>query len=248
MSRVHRFRRPFVPRAHSTDKRYFGVVEAIVVDTIDPDKEGKITIQFPWFDDGMVTEFCRVCQLYAGNGYGALFVPEVGDEVLVGFIHGDMRLPIILGGLYNGKDKPSSHKQKTKDQKLIRTKAGHELIFDDHEKKLTLKTPGGLTLELDDNPKKVTVKTASGQSVVLDGSSSAITIEATNVSVKATSVAVQSGHIELGDGASEPVILGTTFQKIFETHTHTSTAPGAPTTPPIVPVPPNALSTKVMVG
>src|SRR5262249_13689265 len=106
-------RRAFVPRAQTTDKRYYGVVEGIVVDVFDPDKEGKIKVRFPWFDDDMVTEYCRVCQLYAGNGYGALFVPEVGDEVLIGFIHGDMRLPIVLGGLYNGKDKPSSYRQKT---------------------------------------------------------------------------------------------------------------------------------------
>jgi len=241
-------RRAFVPRAQSTDKRYYGVVEAIVVDVYDPDKEGKVKVQFPWFDEDMVTEYSRVCQLYAGNGYGALFVPEVGDEVIVGFVHGDMRLPVILGGVYNGKDKPSSSREKTKDQKLIRTKAGHELVFDDQDKKLTVKTPGGLTLELDDNPKKVTLKTASGQSVVLDGSSSAITIEATNVSLKATSVAVQSGHIELGQGASEPVILGTTFATCFATHVHTSTIPGTPTSPPVTPMPPSALSTKVMAG
>jgi uncharacterized protein involved in type VI secretion and phage assembly len=242
-------RRSYVPRAQSTDKRYFGVVEAIVVDVFDPDKEGRVKIQFPWFDEEMITEYCRVCQLYAGNGYGALFVPEVGDEVLVSFVHGDMRLPVILGGLYNGKDKPSSHRLKTQDQKLIRTKAGHEIVFDDHDKQVTLKTAAGLTLELDDNPKKVTVKTASGQSVVLDGSSSAITIEATNVAVKATSVALQSGHIELGNGAAEPVILGTSFATFFAAHVHTTGVPGSPTSPPVVPtLPPNTLSTKAMVG
>jgi uncharacterized protein involved in type VI secretion and phage assembly len=241
-------RRAVMPRAQSTDKRYFGVVEALVVDVFDPEKEGRVKVQFPWFDEDMVTEYCRVCQLYAGNGYGALFVPEVGDEVLVSFIHGDMRLPVILGGLYNGKDKPSSSRQKTKDQKLIRTKAGHEVVFDDHDKKVTLKTAAGLTLELDDNPKKVTVKTASGQSIVLDGGSNAITIEATNVALKATSVAVQSGHIELGDGASEPVILGTTFATFFAAHVHTTGIPGFPTSPPVAPMPPKALSTKVMAG
>jgi len=241
-------RRSVVPRAQTTDKRFFGVVEAIVVDVIDPEKEGRVKVQFPWFDEDMVTEYCRVCQLYAGNGYGALFVPEVGDEVLVSFIHGDMRLPVILGGLYNGKDKPSSDRQKTKNQKLIRTKVGHEIVFDDHDKKVTLKSAAGLTLELDDNAKKVTLKTASGQSVVLDGSSSMITVEATNVALKATSVAVQSGHVELSNGASEPVILGTTFTQYFDKHVHTSATPGSPTTPPTIPTPPNALSTKVMTG
>ena len=49
---------------------------------------------------------CRMCNSYAGNNYGFYFVPQVGDEVLVAFIQGDMRLPVILGGLYNGKDKP----------------------------------------------------------------------------------------------------------------------------------------------
>jgi uncharacterized protein involved in type VI secretion and phage assembly len=227
-------RHAYVPRAQSTDKRFFGVVEAIVVDVFDPAKEGRVKVQFPWFDDDMVTDWCRVCQLYAGNGYGSLFVPEVKDEVLVGFIHGDMRLPVILGGIYNGQDKPSSHREKTKDQKLIRTKAGHELIFDDQDKKLTVKTPAGMTLALDDNAKTVTLETASGQSVVLDASSAAITIEAT--------------HVELGQGASEPVILGTTFATFFATHVHTTGIPGLPTSPPVVPMPPNALSTKVMAG
>lgn len=241
-------RRGHVPRAESTDKRYFGVVEAVVVEVIDPAHEGQVRVKFPWFDDKMVTEYCRVCQVYAGNGYGTLFVPEVGDEVLVAFIHGDMRLPIVLGGLYNGEDKPSSSREKSKDQKLIRTKRGHELVFDDHDEKVTLRSNSGLALELDDKSKKVTVKTASGQSVVLDGSSSMITIEATNVAVKATSVAVQSGHVELGDGASEPIILGTTFAAYMAAHVHTTGIPGFPTSPPTVPMPPKALSTKVVAG
>jgi phage baseplate assembly protein V len=240
--------RAFVPRAHTTDKRFFGVVEAVVVDVIDPDKEGRIKIQFPWFDDEMVTEYCRVGQAYAGKGYGAFFVPEVGDEVLVAFIHGDMRMPVIVAGLYNGKDKPPTHRQQNKDQKMIRTKAGHELVFDDHDKKVTLKSNSGHTLELDDTGKKVTLKTSGGQSVVLEASSSMITIEATNVAVKATSVAIQSGHVELCDAAAEPVILGTTFSTYFAAHVHTTTLPGLPTTPPTVPMPPTALSTKVMAG
>jgi phage baseplate assembly protein V len=241
-------RRPYASRARSTDRRFYGVVEAVVVDVIDPDKEGQVKIQFPWFDDEMVTEYCRVRQFYAGNGYGSFFIPEVGDEVLVAFVQGDMRMPVVLGGLYNGKDKPPTARQKDKDQKLIRTKAGHELVFDDHDAKVTLKSNAGHTLELDDQGRTVTLTTAGGQRVVLDGSSSAITIEATSVSVKATSVAVQSGHIELGSGAAEPVILGTTFAAYFATHVHTTTAPGFPTSPPVVPMPPTALSTKVMTG
>jgi len=261
--------RPFVPRAQSTDKRFFGVVEALVVDVVDPDKEGKVKIQFPWFDDETITEYCRVRQFYAGNGYGAFFVPEKGDEVLVAFIHGDMRMPIILGGLYNGEDKPPTDRQKDKDQKLIRTKAGHELLFDDSEKERRLKvtTAGNHVLDLDDKDKKVFVKTAQGHALTLDDGAGTVTLEtaggqtitldanqgkatvkATQVAVQATSVTVDASHVELGSGASQPVVLGTALQTYLSAHVHTTGVPGFPTSPPVVPLPPTALSTKVMAG
>ena len=70
------------PRAF--DRRFYGVVEGIVEEIVDPDKEGRVKVKFPWYDDDTVTEWCRVRQLYAGPGYGTFFVPEKGDEVLVG--------------------------------------------------------------------------------------------------------------------------------------------------------------------
>lgn len=184
-------------RSRSTDRRYFGVVEALVAENVDPEKEGRVRVRFPWFDGSMTTEWCRVAQPYAGAGYGALFVPEVGDEVLVGFVHGDMRYPIVLGGLYNGEDKPSSHRAQDKDQKLIRTKGGHQLLLDDSkdalgvevetssghllsmsdaDKKVSLATSGGHSVELTDQAQKVTVKSTSGHSVTLDDAASSVTV------------------------------------------------------------------------
>src|SRR5437016_14680683 len=119
-------------QTRALDKKYYGVVQGIVTEVEDEQgKEGRVKVQFPWFDDQMETEWCRVRQFYAGNGYGAFFIPEVSDEVLVAFIHGDMRQPIILGGLYNGQDKPPSSRQKDKDEKLIRNKGGHRITLDD---------------------------------------------------------------------------------------------------------------------
>ena len=88
------------PRSRSTDRRYYGVVEALVTNVIDdPEQECRVTLRFPFFDGATAeSDWCRVVQPYAGNGYGAVFVPEVGDEVLVAFVHGDMRFPIVLGG------------------------------------------------------------------------------------------------------------------------------------------------------
>ena len=248
-------RRSFVPRAQTTDNRYLGVVEAVVVDVIDPDKEGKVKLQFPWFDEDMVTEYARVSTLYAGNGYGTFFVPEVGDEVLVAFVHGDMRMPVVLGGLYNGQDKPPSDRQKDKDQKMVRTKAGHELLFDDSQKerrikvttagahqldlddkdkKVVVKTSGGHQVELDDSGSKVTVKTSGGQSLVLDGGSGKVTVTGATVVLDASSVQVggATASVKVGGAAAAMTpILAEMFLPLFNTHTHQLGL--APTTPPV---------------
>ena len=120
-----------LPRSQRADKLYYGVYPAMVRQVGDPQRPGEVRLVFPWFDPGMETEWCRVCNLYAGNGYGSFFHPEEGDEVLVAFILGDMRQPIVLGGLYNGQDKPPTTRSSSKDEKMFRTKAGHQITLDD---------------------------------------------------------------------------------------------------------------------
>jgi phage baseplate assembly protein V len=117
-----------VARSRSTDQRYYGVYEGIVSNVDDPGQEGRVKIKMPWFDHEMETEWCRVRQFYTGNGYGAFFIPEVGNEVLLAFIQGDMRQPIILGGLYNGVDKPPTLDPR---ERVIRSKNGHKIHFVD---------------------------------------------------------------------------------------------------------------------
>jgi phage baseplate assembly protein gpV len=69
-----------------------------------------------------------MCKPMAGSNYGFYFMPEVGDEVLVAFIQGDMRLPVILGGLYNGVDKPPAQHPKLR---RIQSVNGHRITFVD---------------------------------------------------------------------------------------------------------------------
>lgn len=233
------------PRSRTTDRRIYGVVEAIVAKvTDDPEKEGRVKLTYPWFDGGReVSDWCRVSQLYAGNGYGSCFVPEEGDEVLVAFIHGDMRFPIVLGGLYNGKDKPPTARTTSSDQKMIRTKAGHQLIMDDSPQNQAVKivTQGGHELILDDQSGSI-VASGNGVSVTLkdDGS---VTVQADTVTVQATTVDVKAGQINLGTGASFAAVLGDELVALFDAHFHTLGP--LPTTPPTVPLPPTILSTVV---
>src|SRR5688572_17188083 len=157
---------PNTPRSRSTDQRYYGVAEGLVTDVDDPQKLGRVKLKFPWFDPDMESEWCRVGQFYAGNAYGAFFIPESGDEVLVAFIHGDMRLPIILGGLYNGKDKPPSHRANDKDEKMIRTKGGHRIILDDtsgSEKISIVDAKGENSIVIDTVANSITVKSNKGK-------------------------------------------------------------------------------------
>lgn len=217
------------PRARSTDKRYYGVVEALVVEN-EGDDEGQVKLKFPWFDDTTVTDWVRVSQSYAGNGYGSVFVPEKGDEVLVAFVHGDMRYPIVLGGLYNGEDKPPTARTDGRDQKIIRTRHGHEVLLDDTESKAAVRitSAAGHVVELDDQGKAIKITAAEGGSVTVTAQG--------DITLKAPKVTVDCPSIDLGGGATEPLVLGNALLQAFNTHTHPSAAgPTGPPTPPLTP-------------
>jgi uncharacterized protein involved in type VI secretion and phage assembly len=221
-----------LPRSRSTDRRYYGVVEAIVAKvTDDPEHECRVTLRFPFFDGATAeTDWCRVAQPYAGNGYGAVFVPEEGDEVLVAFVHGDMRFPIVLGGLYNGVDKPPTDRTASRDQKMIQTKHGHQVVLDDSpgQEAIRVKTAGGHELILDDASGTVTI-TGNGVKITLEDSGT--------VTVQGATVTVEAAKINLGSAAAAlSPILGEEFMAIFNTHTH-----GLPFPPVVATVPGTAL-------
>ncbi len=223
-----------LPRSRSTDQRYYGVVEALVAKaTGDREHECRVKLRFPFFDGGNAeSDWCRVVQPYAGNGYGAVFVPEEGDEVLVAFVHGDMRFPIVLGGLYNGTDKPPTDRTASRDQKLIRTKHGHQVLLDDSQgqEAIRITTAGGHELILDD---------ASG-TVAVTGNGVKVTLEDTGtVTVQGTKVTVEAEQIALGSAAAAlSPILGEEFLAIFNTHTHALPFPPVGVTVPSTALPP----------
>jgi len=225
-----------LPRSRSTDRRYYGVVEAIVAKvTGDPEHECRVTLRFPFFDGATAeSDWCRVVQPYAGNGYGAVFVPEEGDEVLVAFVHGDMRFPIVLGGLYNGVDKPPTDRTASQDQKMIQTKHGHKVVLDDSQghEAIRITTAGGHELILDDASGTVAV-TGNGVKITLEDSGT-VTVQGTKVTVEAEQIALGSAAAALS------LILGEQFMAIYNTHTHAlpfppvvATVPG--TVPPLTP-------------
>lgn len=85
--------------------RCAGLVNGTVTDTQDPEGSGRVKVRFPWLSDEYASDWARTAQS-GGTGGGEAFIPEVGDEVLVGFEHGHLDRPFVLAGLYNGKDRP----------------------------------------------------------------------------------------------------------------------------------------------
>ncbi|MBT2368677.1 VgrG-related protein [Streptomyces sp. ISL-10] len=87
-----------------------GLAIGVVTDVREPGggESGGVRLKFPWLDDTYVTDWVRTVQ-WGGKGGGGVFSPEVNDEVLVGFEQGLLDSPYVIGGLYNGVDKPSPH-------------------------------------------------------------------------------------------------------------------------------------------
>jgi phage protein D len=116
-----------------------GVVVGLVTNNDDPNKLGRVKLKFPWLSDDYESDWARLAQLGAGPSAGAIFMPEVNDEVLVAFEFGDVRRPYVVGSLYNGKDKPSLGEGLFSGGKVKRSgfvsRKGHRLVFFDDDGK-----------------------------------------------------------------------------------------------------------------
>jgi len=143
----------------------------------DPESEFRIQINLPLFDQNGDGLWARLSNFYSTNGQGAFFIPEVGDEVIVGFLNDDPRYPIILGSMYSSKIKPFSTLETNEKNsiKAIITKSELQLQFDDENKVLTAITPAKNKLVLDDKNKQITIQDQDQNSIVM--SSDGITIK-----------------------------------------------------------------------
>jgi uncharacterized protein involved in type VI secretion and phage assembly len=116
----------------SLSGQFFGVAIGIVTNNKDPDGLGRVKLTLPWISDDAESNWARIAAPMAGKGRGCYFLPEVDDEVLVGFEHGSLDSPYVLGGLWNGKDKPPATNQDGKnDVREIRSRSGHVIRLTD---------------------------------------------------------------------------------------------------------------------
>jgi uncharacterized protein involved in type VI secretion and phage assembly len=152
-----------------------GMVIGLVTNVADPLQQNRVKVHFPWLDDGQETDWIRIATMMAGGGRGSMFMPEVNDEVLVAFEHGDTRFPYVIGFLWNGQDAPPG--QDVRDRKIV-SKNGHQVRFLDA-------TPGGGSL---------------GALVIEDAHGNRITMSNGQIHVKSTCVLSLEGPTLLLNG------------------------------------------------
>jgi uncharacterized protein involved in type VI secretion and phage assembly len=151
--------------------RFYGVTVGIVTNNKDDEGLGRVKVKFPWLSETDESYWARVLTPMAGKQRGLYFLPEVDDEVLVAFDRGDISSPYILGGLWNGQDKPPESNTDGKNNlRVIKSRSGHQIILDDTE-----------------NAEKITICDKTGKNqIVIDSKNNAISIEGEkDISIKA---------------------------------------------------------------
>ncbi|GGY13836.1 type VI secretion system tip protein VgrG [Paludibacterium paludis] len=124
----------------------------------DPQEAQRIQIKLPVTQAQTEGIWARLIQFYASDGIGAYFLPEPGDEVIVGYLNDDPCHPVVLGAVYSAKRKPPYEIEAANDTKAIVTRAKHKIEFNEKDKILTITTPGDNRVVFDDKDKSILVK------------------------------------------------------------------------------------------
>jgi uncharacterized protein involved in type VI secretion and phage assembly len=181
-------------------RRINGVVPGIVVNNRDPAGLGRVKVRYPWLSEDNESDWTKVMSFMSGNERGGFFLPEVNDEVLVAFEHGDINYPYVLGALWNSQDRPpETNSDGQNNIRKIKSRSGHEIIFNDdntaRQEKIEIHTNAGHRIVLDDSAgqEKIEIVDKTGNNkMTIDSLQNAITIEsAMQLKIKANIVEIE---------------------------------------------------------
>ncbi len=151
----------------------------------DPDGEFRVQVEVPMIAASGDGIWARLANFYATNKKGSFFIPEVNDEVVIGFLNNDPRYAVILGSLYSSKQAPPYTPDTENSIKAIVTKNDLKLEFNDKDKILTVQTPAGNKFILSDKDKSITVQDQNGNKMEM--AAAGITIKsAKDITLQAT--------------------------------------------------------------
>jgi uncharacterized protein involved in type VI secretion and phage assembly len=184
---------------HESGGTVKGVAIALVTQNKDDEGLGRVKVRYPWHEKSTESYWARLATPMAGNDRGLVCIPEVNDEVVVAFEREDLRFPVVLGALWNGKDKPPfDNGDGNNDKRIFRSRKKHELSFDDGSRGVVeLKHEKGRRVRFDDDG--FVVQDENGNVVKVDSNSGAMTIESKGqLTIKAaTSITIQAKTIDI---------------------------------------------------
>lgn len=218
--------------AETEASRVYEPVIGIVTDNKDPSKLGRVKLKIPILSDQDTTFWCPIIMLGAGKNRGWFFIPEKDDEVLVMFEHGDLNRPLVVGALWNGKDKPPDKNPGGNPRRVIKSRQGNKITFDDDKEQLIIEDgvqKGRITLDAKAN--KITIEALDGD-VCFQTPADDMTIVAQSIEMTATSnIEVHAGDaMQWGAGSNINVkSSGTTLSG--SKHNHNGGGAQMPTPP-----------------
>jgi phage protein D len=159
------------------------IVIGIVTDNNDPNKQGRVKVKYPWLTEDHTSFWVRQAAPMGGKDRGFYFLPEIDDEVLIAFEHGDINRPYVVGALWNGKDTVIEGNDvavvsKQVVRRTIKTRIGHTVLLDDTDGtgQMSLTTKAGNVVCLNDKDKNIYAETTAGHKFTLDDQNSNIVI------------------------------------------------------------------------
>ena len=162
----------------------------------DPDGEERIQVRIPAIDPAGEGTWARLATLDAGSSRGIVFRPEIGDEVVLGFLDQDPRNPVVVGQLHSSAKASPIPASDDNHEKGFVTRSGIELKFDDDKKVVVLKTPNANTFTVSDEDGGLKLEDENGNTLTLDANG--ITLEsASDLTLKASGdVKVEGSNVQ----------------------------------------------------
>ena len=180
---------------------------AVVKDNNDPDKMGRVRVNFFWQEDNLMSPWLRLANNYSGAETGFYFIPEIGDEVMVGFEGGNAEKPYVLGSLYHGKNMPPPGWPDPKNNlKGILTRNKLKIEFDEEKKITTIETPAGNSVVLSDDAKSILLHDQNQNRVELtDGGISMDSMKDIKITSKSKVTIEGTGGVDISSAADAKV-------------------------------------------
>jgi Rhs element Vgr protein len=166
----------------------------------DPDGQDRILVRIPVIDSNAQGIWTRIASLDAGNDRGAFFMPEIGDEVIVGFINDDPRDAVVLGMLHSSNKPAPITPSDANNEKGFTTRSKMHLSFNDDTKTIVIDTPAGNSITIDEQSMKIEIKDQNQNKITMG--TSGISLESPmNIDIKAGAVLTLAGGTSLSVGA-----------------------------------------------